>query len=200
MCDPQTFDSRDSRYKRPYGAVPSGTRVELALRPPRAGGFSAAFCRCIGRNGLSSKPGYHGGNIDDLPISFFQHDFSCLLAEDKYGIQIHIQNLIPFLNREHFRAVAPLNAMGSHKNVQIISQLFHTFLKTAVHFLTHCQIGFYTMTLVASFLKLFRCFMDLMGCSHNDHLTAGLHKAFCHSVSKTSCSACHDRFFSFYVK
>ena len=42
MCDPQTFDSRDSRYKRPYGAVPSGTRVELALRPPRAGGFSAA--------------------------------------------------------------------------------------------------------------------------------------------------------------
>ena len=42
MCNPQTFDSRDSRYKRPYGAVPSGTRVELALRPPRAGGFSAA--------------------------------------------------------------------------------------------------------------------------------------------------------------
>ena len=42
MCEPQTFDSRDSRYKRPYGAVPSGTRVELALRPPRAGGFSAA--------------------------------------------------------------------------------------------------------------------------------------------------------------
>ena len=42
MCDPQTFDSRDSRYKRPYGAVPSGTRVALTLRPPRAGGFSAA--------------------------------------------------------------------------------------------------------------------------------------------------------------
>ena len=40
MLDAQTFDSRDSRYKQPYGAVPSGTRVRLTLRPPRAGGFS----------------------------------------------------------------------------------------------------------------------------------------------------------------
>ncbi len=27
--------------RRPYGAVPSGTRVTFTLRPPRAGGFSA---------------------------------------------------------------------------------------------------------------------------------------------------------------
>ena len=40
MCDPQTFDSRDIRYKQPYGAVPSGTAVHLTLRPPRSGGFS----------------------------------------------------------------------------------------------------------------------------------------------------------------
>ena len=40
MLDPQTFDSRDVRYKQPYGAVPSGTRVNLALRPLRTGGFS----------------------------------------------------------------------------------------------------------------------------------------------------------------
>ena len=40
MCDAQTFDSRDTRYKQPYGAVPSGTVVQLTLRPPRSGGFS----------------------------------------------------------------------------------------------------------------------------------------------------------------
>ena len=37
-----TFDSRDARYKRPYGAVPAGTAVELTLRPPRAAGYSRA--------------------------------------------------------------------------------------------------------------------------------------------------------------
>ena len=40
MLDAQTFDSRDARYKQPYGAVPAGTRVNLALRPLRSGGFS----------------------------------------------------------------------------------------------------------------------------------------------------------------
>ncbi|MGI5962279.1 MAG: glycoside hydrolase family 13 protein [Lawsonibacter sp.] len=38
-----TFDSRDLRYKRPYGAVPSGTAVEFTLRPPRSEGFSRAW-------------------------------------------------------------------------------------------------------------------------------------------------------------
>ena len=37
-----TFDSRDSRYKQPYGAVPSGTQVSLTLRPLRPEGFSQA--------------------------------------------------------------------------------------------------------------------------------------------------------------
>src|SRR5699024_4644857 len=36
------FDSRDARYKTPYGAVPTGTQVRLALRPPRSLGFSWA--------------------------------------------------------------------------------------------------------------------------------------------------------------
>ena len=40
MFDTQIFDSRDSRYKQPYGAVPSGTAVRLSLRPPRTWGFS----------------------------------------------------------------------------------------------------------------------------------------------------------------
>ena len=29
------YDSRDKRYKDPYGAVPSGTSVRFALRPQR---------------------------------------------------------------------------------------------------------------------------------------------------------------------
>ena len=37
------YDSRDIRYKNPYGAVPSGTKVEFTLRPPRAEGFSRAW-------------------------------------------------------------------------------------------------------------------------------------------------------------
>lgn len=37
------FDSCDTNFKRPYGAVPSGTKVELTLRPARAEGFSRAF-------------------------------------------------------------------------------------------------------------------------------------------------------------
>nr|CRY96073.1 hypothetical protein [uncultured prokaryote] len=37
-----TYDSRDLRYKSPYGAVASGTAVALTLRPGRAEGFSHA--------------------------------------------------------------------------------------------------------------------------------------------------------------
>ena len=40
MTGPTIFDSRDSRYKDPYGAVASGTKVTLTLRPPRAEGYS----------------------------------------------------------------------------------------------------------------------------------------------------------------
>ena len=36
------YDSRDERYKTPYGAVPSGTSVHFCLRPERAAGFSHA--------------------------------------------------------------------------------------------------------------------------------------------------------------
>jgi len=43
MTDPQIFNARDARYKKPYGAVPSGTQVKLTLRPPRAMGFSRAL-------------------------------------------------------------------------------------------------------------------------------------------------------------
>lgn len=36
------FDPRDTEYKSPFGAVPSGTAVHLALRPDRAEGYSRA--------------------------------------------------------------------------------------------------------------------------------------------------------------
>ena len=36
MPDRAAYNSRDSRCKSPYGAVPSGTKVQLTLRPLRA--------------------------------------------------------------------------------------------------------------------------------------------------------------------
>ena len=36
------YNSRDVRYKTPYGAVPSGTTVQFSLRPRRSAGFSHA--------------------------------------------------------------------------------------------------------------------------------------------------------------
>lgn len=45
MYDRQIFNSRLSEYKRPYGAVPAGTRVELDLRPYKGEGFSRALLR-----------------------------------------------------------------------------------------------------------------------------------------------------------
>ena len=37
-----TYNSRDPKYKTPYGAVPSGTQVQFTLRPPRAESYSHA--------------------------------------------------------------------------------------------------------------------------------------------------------------
>jgi len=39
------YNSRDLRYKTPYGAVPCGTSVQFTLRPDRAAGFSHAALR-----------------------------------------------------------------------------------------------------------------------------------------------------------
>ncbi|NCB63220.1 MAG: glycoside hydrolase family 13 protein, partial [Clostridia bacterium] len=45
MFDPFIYNSRDARYKMPYGAVPSGTGVALTLRPARSDGWSRAELR-----------------------------------------------------------------------------------------------------------------------------------------------------------
>ncbi len=42
MSNTPIYNSRDLRYKTPYGAVSSGTRVQFTLRPSRAEGFSRA--------------------------------------------------------------------------------------------------------------------------------------------------------------
>ena len=45
MTDTPIFDSRDPRYKTPYGAVASGVPVRLTLRPWRGDGWSRAFVK-----------------------------------------------------------------------------------------------------------------------------------------------------------
>ena len=42
--------------------------------------------------------------------------------------------------------------------------------------------------------------IDLIGSSNDHDLTSCLHQTFCHSITKSSCSACYDRFFSFNIK
>ena len=42
MFDEPIFNPRDLRYKKPYGAVASGTKVEFNLRPPRNMGYNSA--------------------------------------------------------------------------------------------------------------------------------------------------------------
>ena len=39
------YNSRSTKYKNPYGAVPSGTRVQFTLRPQRAEGCAGGVLR-----------------------------------------------------------------------------------------------------------------------------------------------------------
>ena len=43
MHDLEVYNSRDPRFKTPYGAVASGTKVTFTLRPPRSEGFSRGW-------------------------------------------------------------------------------------------------------------------------------------------------------------
>ena len=60
MTDQPIYNSRDSRYKTPYGAVPSGTQVRFTLRPGRVEGFSRAT--------LSARFESRGDQIESLPM------------------------------------------------------------------------------------------------------------------------------------
>ncbi|WP_084234394.1 glycoside hydrolase family 13 protein [Papillibacter cinnamivorans] len=52
------FDSRDPRYKDPFGALPTGKSADLTLRPPRSMGFSggAAVARSEFSGGVMEYP------------------------------------------------------------------------------------------------------------------------------------------------
>ena len=43
--DLQIYNSKDLHFKKPYGAVPSGTQVRFTLRPLRMEGFSRGVLR-----------------------------------------------------------------------------------------------------------------------------------------------------------
>ena len=60
MTDQPIYNSRDSRYKTPYGAVPSGAQVRFTLRPGRVEGFSRAT--------LSARFESRGDQIESLPM------------------------------------------------------------------------------------------------------------------------------------
>jgi len=81
MTKPQTFDSRDLRYKSPYGAVAAGTPVRFTLRPPRAAGYS--------RGTLLARLEARGNAVIELPMPWTDLDgdrdlFSCTLETGDY--------------------------------------------------------------------------------------------------------------------
>ena len=81
MTGPTIFDSRDSRYKEPYGAVTSGTKVTLTLRPPRAEGYSWAH--------LSARFEFRADETVEIPMPWSGLDgdrdvFTCVLDTVDY--------------------------------------------------------------------------------------------------------------------
>jgi hypothetical protein len=75
------FNSRDTRYKDPYGAVPSGTQVRFTLRPARAEGFS--------RGSLTAVYEFDGNRTVRIPMPWVNTDkgvdeFSCVLDTTGY--------------------------------------------------------------------------------------------------------------------
>ena len=81
MTGPTIFDSRDTRYKDPYGAVASGTKVTLTLRPPRAEGYSWAR--------LSARFEFRADETAEIPMPWSGLDgdrdvFTCVLDTGDY--------------------------------------------------------------------------------------------------------------------
>ena len=81
MTGPTIFDSRDTRYKDPYGAVASGVKVTLTLRPPRAEGYSWAR--------LSARLEFRADETVEIPMPWSGLDgnrdvFTCVLDTGDY--------------------------------------------------------------------------------------------------------------------
>ena len=60
MYDDHIYNSRDLTYKRPYGAVPSGTTVDFTLRPQRQEGFSRGVLRACYE--------FDGSRVEERPL------------------------------------------------------------------------------------------------------------------------------------
>lgn len=81
MSHQSTFNSRDLRYKTPYGAVASGTPVQLTLRPYRQEGFSYAT--------LTAYYEFQENRAVTIPLPWCGMDgnrdlFSCTLETEGY--------------------------------------------------------------------------------------------------------------------
>ena len=81
MYDTNIFDPRDGRCKSPYGAVSSGTRVRLTLRPLRSLGFS--------RGEVTLRYEFDGDRTETIPMPWSDTDwvrdeFSCTVDTGDY--------------------------------------------------------------------------------------------------------------------
>ena len=77
----QIYNPRDIRYKEPYGAAASGTRVRFTLRPLRADGYSRAR--------LSARFEFREDQVEEIPMPWTGLDgardlFSCTLDTGEY--------------------------------------------------------------------------------------------------------------------
>ena len=81
MTEPTIFDSRDIRYKEPYGAAASWTKVTFTLRPPRSIGYSWAR--------LSARFEFRADEVVEVPMPWSGLDgaedlFTCVLDTGDY--------------------------------------------------------------------------------------------------------------------
>ena len=93
-----------------------------------------------------------------------------------------------------------LDTMCVYNNVKIAAKCSHTVIESLIYLLPLAEICFYTVALEAAVAESFCHIIDLIGSSNDHDLTSCLHQTFCHSITKSSCSACYDRFFSFNIK
>lgn len=77
-----TYNSRDVRYKEPYGAVPSGTQVRFTLRPGRAEGFSYAT--------LTATFEFDNNRTVHVPMPWVNTD----LGQDEFTCTLDIGNYV----------------------------------------------------------------------------------------------------------
>ena len=81
LSDLRIYNSKDARFKSPYGAVSSGTRVSLTLRPSRAHGFSRGI--------LTARYEFDDNRVEQIPMPWSGMEggrdcFSCTLSTDGY--------------------------------------------------------------------------------------------------------------------